>query len=97
MQLRELTITAFPGARRSLVLKYECMQILHKLVYKVDQIFHLNLGVRLAIHGSGVKLKLFCPEAKNNSPLFKFIELWGADLIEWRSIFTIPCLRNFEC
>jgi hypothetical protein len=26
---------------------------------------------------SGVKLKLFCPEAKNSSPLFKFIELWG--------------------
>jgi hypothetical protein len=24
---------------------------------------------------SGVKIKLFCPEAKNSSPLFKFIEL----------------------
>jgi hypothetical protein len=23
---------------------------------------------------AGVKLKLFCPEAKNSSPLFKFIE-----------------------
>jgi hypothetical protein len=30
---------------------------------------------------TGVKLKLFCPEAKNSSPLLKFIDLWGADLI----------------
>jgi hypothetical protein len=33
-------------------------------------------------------LKLFCPEAKNSSPLFKFIELWGADLIEWGAILV---------
>jgi hypothetical protein len=31
---------------------------------------------------------LFCPEAKNNSPLFKFIELWGTDLIEWGAILV---------
>jgi hypothetical protein len=37
---------------------------------------------------AGVKLKLFCPEAKNSSPLFKFIELWGADLIEWGAILV---------
>jgi hypothetical protein len=37
---------------------------------------------------SGVKLKLFCPEAKNSSPLFKFIEVWGADLIEWGVILV---------
>jgi hypothetical protein len=36
----------------------------------------------------GVKLKLFCPEAKNSSPLFKLIELWGADLIEWGAILV---------
>jgi hypothetical protein len=42
------------------------------------------------VHSShaGVKLKLFCPEAKNSSPLFKFIELWGADLIESRAILV---------
>jgi hypothetical protein len=36
-----------------------------------------------------VKLKLFCPEAKNSSLLFKFLELWGADLLlyfEWGAI-----------
>jgi hypothetical protein len=32
--------------------------------------------------------KLFCPEAKNSSPLFKLIELWGADLIEWGAILV---------
>jgi hypothetical protein len=37
---------------------------------------------------SGVKLKLFCPEAKNSSLLFKLIELWGADLIEWGAILV---------
>jgi hypothetical protein len=31
---------------------------------------------------SGVQLKLFCPEAKNSSQFFKFIELWGAILVE---------------
>jgi hypothetical protein len=37
-----------------------------------------------------VKFKLFCPEAKNSSALFKFIiiELWGADLIEWGAILV---------
>jgi hypothetical protein len=37
---------------------------------------------------TGVKLKLFCPEAKNSFPLFKFIELWGADLVEWGAILV---------
>jgi hypothetical protein len=37
---------------------------------------------------SGVMLKLFGPEAKNSSTLFKFIELWGADLIEWGAILV---------
>jgi hypothetical protein len=37
---------------------------------------------------TGVKLKLFCPEAKNSSPLYKFIEPWGADLIEWGAILV---------
>jgi hypothetical protein len=36
----------------------------------------------------GVKLKLFCPEAKKSSPLFKLIELWGTDLIEWGAILV---------
>jgi hypothetical protein len=35
------------------------------------------------VQESGVKLKLFCPEAKNSSLLFKFRELWGANLVEW--------------
>jgi hypothetical protein len=37
---------------------------------------------------AGVKLKLFFPEAKNSSPLFKLIELWGADLSEWGAILV---------
>jgi hypothetical protein len=49
---------------------------------------------------AGVKLKLFCPEAKNSCPLFKLIELWGADLIEWGAILVevnfCHCLRNIR-
>jgi hypothetical protein len=37
---------------------------------------------------TAVKLELFCPDAKNSSPHFKFIELWGADLIEWGAILV---------
>jgi hypothetical protein len=51
-----------------------------------------------------VKLKLFCPEAKNSSPLFKFIELWGADLIEWGAISvevnfyqSVNDIKNHPC
>jgi hypothetical protein len=40
------------------------------------------------VHIAGVKLKLFCPEDKHSSQLFKFIELWGADLIEWGAILV---------
>jgi hypothetical protein len=50
------------------------------------QWFEINQNC-LHIH-AGVKLKLFCPEAKHSSPLFKFIELWGADLIEWGAILV---------
>jgi hypothetical protein len=36
-----------------------------------------------------VKLNLFCPEDKNSFPLFKFIELWGADLVEWGAVLLL--------
>jgi hypothetical protein len=36
----------------------------------------------------GPAYNLFCPEAKNSSPLFKFIEFWEADLIEWGAILV---------
>jgi hypothetical protein len=44
------TITAFPGARRSLVLNACGFYI--SWCTKFGQIFHLNLGARLAIHGT---------------------------------------------
>jgi hypothetical protein len=44
------TITAFPGARRTLVLNACGFYI--SWCTKFGQIFHLNLGTRLAIHGS---------------------------------------------
>jgi hypothetical protein len=44
------TITAFPGARLLLVLNACGFYI--SLCTKFGQIFHLNLGARLAIHGS---------------------------------------------
>jgi hypothetical protein len=53
-----------------------------------------EVSVFIQGYESGVKLKLFCPEAKNSSPVFKFIELWGADLIEWGAILVEV---NFSC
>jgi hypothetical protein len=44
------TITAFPGARRTLVLNARGFYI--SWCTEFGQIFHLNLGARLAIHGS---------------------------------------------
>jgi hypothetical protein len=44
------TITTFPGARQSLVLNACGFYI--SWCTKFGQIFHLNLGARLAIHGS---------------------------------------------
>jgi hypothetical protein len=37
---------------------------------------------------TGVKLKLFCPDVKNSSLLFEFIELWGAVLVESGAILV---------
>jgi hypothetical protein len=57
------------------------------------QVFQVPVGQKMSydwykVLPPGVKIKLFWPEAKNSSPLFKFIELWGADLIGWGAILV---------
>jgi hypothetical protein len=55
-------------------------------VENLDKFWNSEREKKKPVQTTGVKLMLFCPEAKNSSPLFKFIELWGADLIEWGAI-----------